>query len=307
MTSKPAFVTSRVMFKARVRTAFAAAAAASGAAWLWNRLVAQRGVRILAYHGVESPPTNTFAVSVDDFDAQIAHLARHYDVIDLATFLDWQAGRYCSPRPKIVLTFDDGFKNNMQLAAPVLRKHGLPATFFLIGAKLGGGDARFLTGAEAAELVRHDGFRAGSHTVNHLSLGRIARAQMEDEIARSKDLLEEVLDREVDLFCYPYGTFKDFNRDSAASLRRNGFAVACTSVNGVNFRKTDPMRLRRTKVEWSDDEKTFQRLIGGAMDGWIFVDFFLRFLQRPRAVRFDYERIGPAGDGQVKPWRTLGR
>jgi len=254
---------------------------------VWRTLVARHGVRILAYHGVESPPSSPFAVSVEDFEKQIAYVTKHYDVIDFDTLLNWMRGEYTSPDRKVILTFDDGFKNNLLFAAPILEKYGAAATFFVIGSKLDSGDSRFMNGPEAQELLESDLFRIGSHSLYHKSVARVTDAQRVEEIGVSKDVLQARLDREVDFFCYPYGTFNDFDQRCVASLREHGYALACTSVNGVNFRDTDPFKLRRTKVEWSDDEKTFSRLLGGAMDGWFLVDYFLRFLQRPRAVQFN--------------------
>ncbi len=288
---------SRARLKARLRTLFAALATLSGAAWIWRMLVARHGVRILAYHGVETPPSTPFSVTVENFEAQMAYLAAKYDVVDLATVLKWQRGEYQSDRPMIVLTFDDGFRNNLQFAAPILQRHGLPASFFIIAGKLDGRDPRFMTADEVRSLNQGAHLSVGSHTLNHRSVARIDDAGRQVEIAESKERLETVLAKPVDRFCYPYGTFSDFDDKSVAVLASQGYALACTSINGINLRRTDPFRLRRTKVEWSDDMTTFGRLVHSAMDGWFFVDYFLRFLQRPRAVRFDREgaRANPSG------------
>lgn len=295
MSERASFDTGRVRLKARLRTFFAAAASLSGLAWAWRVAVARRGVRVLAYHGVEPVPSSPFSVSVEEFEKQVAHLARTCEVIDMETFLAWRDGAFVSDRPLVMLTFDDGFRNNLTHAAPILRRHGLPATFFVIGSKLDGTDERFMTAAEVAELAACDLFDIGSHSTSHRSIGRISAPERREEIDGSKSLLESALAREVACFCYPYGTYNDFDRDSGRALASSGYRLGFTSVNGVNFRTTDPCRLRRTKVEWSDDMTTFARLLGGALDGWVLVDFFLRFLQRPRAVSFDRERRAETG------------
>ena len=289
MKSAQTFVSRRVRIKSWLRSTFAALSTVSGVAFLWRNLLARHGVRILAYHGIERSPTNPFAVSVEDFERQIAYVTEHYDVIDLDTFLRWMRGEHTSRKQMVVLTFDDGFKNNLSFAAPILEKYGAPATFFLIGCKLDGGDQRFMTDREASQLLESDLFRIGSHSLNHCSVARVSDAQRNEEIGTSKSVLEAKLNSDVTFFCYPYGTFNDFDQRCAESLRQHGYSLACTSVNGTNFKGTDLFKLRRTKVEWSDDEKTFARLLDGAMDGWILVDYFLRFLQRPRAVEFNQD------------------
>lgn len=286
MTATPPFLTPRARWKARLRTGFAAIASLSGVAFAWHSLIAGRGVRILVYHGVQPQPASPFDVALEAFEAQAAYLADNCEVIDIAQLDDWRRGTLRSKRPLVVLTFDDGFHNNLEYAAPVLKRYGLPATFFVVAGKLAGDDARFMNAAQLRELAQDPLFRIGSHTLSHRSVARLGDSECDDEIGGSKTRLEKELGEPVDLFCYPYGTFNDFNAASIAQLKRYGFGLACTSVNGTNLPGTDPYRLRRTKVEWSDDLTTFRRLLAGAMDGWFFVDFFLRFLQRPRAVQF---------------------
>jgi peptidoglycan/xylan/chitin deacetylase (PgdA/CDA1 family) len=287
MTERPAFAGSRVRIKALIRSAFAAVFAMTGLAWLWDSMFARRGLRILAYHGVETPVSNPFCVSVERFEEQMAYVSRHFDVMDLDTLLKWLDGSYDSKKRKLVLTFDDGFKNNFSQAAPILKKYRLSATFFIIASKLDGGDDRFMMTSDAVRLQECELFRIGSHSLNHRSMAQISEDDRTEEMGGSKALLESRLARSVRHFCYPYGTFNDFDRRSIASLQRHGYALACTSVNGVNFKGTDRFKLRRTKVEWSDDFKTFQRALYGALDAWILIDYFFRFLQRPRAVRFE--------------------
>src|SRR6187455_154771 len=144
MTERPAFAGSRVRIKALIRSAFAAVFAMTGLAWLWDSMFARRGLRILAYHGVETPVSNPFCVSVERFEEQMTYVSRHFDVMDLDTLLKWLDGSYDSKKRKLLLTFDDGFKNNFSQAAPILKKYRLSATFFIIASKLDGGDDRFM-------------------------------------------------------------------------------------------------------------------------------------------------------------------
>ena len=274
----------RVRLKSWLRSTFAMLSSVTGVAALWRFFFARHGVRILAYHGVEPIQSSPLSVSVDNFEAQIAYLARHNDIIDFDTFAKWRRGEYTSSKPMVVLTFDDGFRNNLTFAAPILRKYEAPATFFVIGSKFDGADERYMSVPEMSDLVTSGLFRIGSHSMNHLSMAQIPDDAKAREIGGSKPLIEDALGIEVDLFCYPYGTFNDFDQASVDVLKTHGYAVACTSINGINFKGTDPLRLRRTKVEWSDDAKDFRRLLNGGLDGWFFVDYFLRFLQRPDAV-----------------------
>jgi peptidoglycan/xylan/chitin deacetylase (PgdA/CDA1 family) len=85
---------------------------------------------------------------------------------------------------KLVLTFDDGFKNNFGQAAPILKKYGLPATFFVIASKLDGGDDRFMLTSDAVRLLECDLFGIGSHSLNHRSMAQISEDDRTEESVR---------------------------------------------------------------------------------------------------------------------------
>lgn len=88
------------------------------------------------YHSVASPERRPFqdpamAMPARVFEAQMAFLARHRQVISLDDLVDIVEGR-SPPQPgAVVITFDDGYLDNYELAAPILSRHGLPATIFL--------------------------------------------------------------------------------------------------------------------------------------------------------------------------------
>ncbi len=90
---------------------------------------------ILCYHGVmhggEDNYSNRNAVTAEMFERQMAYVARHYHVIALPELVRRLAAKEALPHYTLVLTFDDGFRNNVTVAAPVLEKYKLPATIFL--------------------------------------------------------------------------------------------------------------------------------------------------------------------------------
>lgn len=108
-----------------------------GIAHLARALLARRAT-ILRYHSVSTEADGThlcldpgLAVTPADFDAQCAFLREHYRVISLDDMVDCLAhGRQMPPR-SVALTFDDGYLDNFTHAFPILRKHGLSATFYL--------------------------------------------------------------------------------------------------------------------------------------------------------------------------------
>jgi peptidoglycan/xylan/chitin deacetylase (PgdA/CDA1 family) len=106
-------------------------AGASSMGWLL-KLPLWRGVLVLGYHrivedGSESPfDPGVVSASRSALDAQLQLITRHFDVVSPG---DLEPDR--TARRKVILTFDDGYRDNYEIAFPLLREHGVPATFFL--------------------------------------------------------------------------------------------------------------------------------------------------------------------------------
>jgi lipopolysaccharide exporter len=96
------------------------------------RVPAWRGVLVLTYHRIGSPDgvhdASLWSATREQLDAQLRFLARHVDVVSGDGLPDALAQRHGR---RVALTFDDGYRDNYELAYPALRAHGLPATFFL--------------------------------------------------------------------------------------------------------------------------------------------------------------------------------
>jgi peptidoglycan/xylan/chitin deacetylase (PgdA/CDA1 family) len=95
----------------------------------------RRRLVVLTYHGVLQRTDGGFlhrnCVSVEEFDRHVEFLKRHYRLLTLDQALDGIAGRVPLPPYSALITFDDGFRNNAELAGPVLAAHGVPAAMFV--------------------------------------------------------------------------------------------------------------------------------------------------------------------------------
>lgn len=113
------------------RSVLAEALYRSSADWLLGTACRWSGLLVLNYHRIGTPDAESdpglYSATQEDFDRQLAHLKRHFEVIgsdDVATALLGR-GR------QILITFDDGYRDNYLAAFPALKRHGLTATFFL--------------------------------------------------------------------------------------------------------------------------------------------------------------------------------
>lgn len=107
------------------------------------------------------------------------------------------------------------------------------------------GDYASLTWDEVVEMQSSGLITIGSHTVTHPILPRCASAEVEQELALSKALIENMLGRACGLFCYPNG---DFDAETKAAVGRAGYVGAASSMRGLNDGQTDPLALKRLGV-----------------------------------------------------------
>ena len=120
----------------------------------------------------------------------------------------------------------------------------------------------------AEELVRlADGglVEIGAHTVTHPVLSALPATAQLSEIQESKDLLEEILDRRVTSFAYPYGARSDYTDETVAAIRQVGFAHACSNFPGLVRKGIDRYQLPRFMVlDWDGEALARQ------VDHWFY-------------------------------------
>jgi len=255
-----------------------------GLSALWYRTYAKRAIRILAYHGIEPCPSNSYSVSVENFEKQMQYLKENCSVISLLHFEKLLQGSGNIPSNTIVITFDDGFMNFYQYAYPILKKYQLPATCFIIASKIESSDDNFMHRDILQEIIKDGIVSIGSHTASHKSLSQLGDKELLHEISGSKNIIEKKLGTPVDYFSYPYGTVRDIDKRCIEVLASSGYKLACTSINGVNSNNSDPYALRRTKIEWGDSLASFKKILRGSVDIWVIVDYCFGFLQNKKEV-----------------------
>lgn len=236
------------------------------AAWL-NR----RRTVILCYHGVTGRDSGSpgdpagLHVRAARFEAQLDYLARHYHVLSLAEYLQARKDGKALPDYSLVLTFDDGFRNFLTVAAPRLRRRGFSATVFLIADRQRAEDLRApdwspqddqeaLSWKEARGLAQEGRFAFGSHTCSHPKLAQIDRDTAEREMRESLERIGGELGTWELPFAFPYGNYSE---DLCRYARSLGYTCALTTDAGANDASTSFYRLRRTLVGDFDDVPSF--------------------------------------------------
>jgi peptidoglycan/xylan/chitin deacetylase (PgdA/CDA1 family) len=305
----------------------------------------EKGVLILLYHRVAKVNSDPWALAVTPrrFAEHLEILRQYATPIQLQQLV--QASFDDLPDRSVVVTFDDGYADNLYNAKPLLERHGVPATIFLATGYMGykrefwwdeldrlllqpgtvpgtlrlsvGGETfqwelgeaahysendaqrdrhwrfrkdapssrhqlyrslcemlnplpegerqevldklltwagtepaarpthRLLSLAEAVALAKGNLIEVGAHTVTHPALSTLPAPSQRDEIRGSKTWLEEILNRPVNSFAYPYGGPSDYTAETISVVREAGFSCACSNFPGVVDRSTDPFQLPR--------------------------------------------------------------
>lgn len=211
------------------------------------------------YHRVEEIPSN--AVHPSNF-VRPAQFAEQLSALrdwgyESIRFSDWSAyrdhGAALPPRP-LILTFDDGYRSTLDVAWPALQAEAFEATTFLVTGQIGGTNAwdpaerpSALLSADDVLALRKEGMNFGSHTRTHRPLTRLSVADVEEEMRASRRDLEELLGEPVSTIAYPFNNQNPSIREIA---RRTGYVTGVRGTGRMNRRGTDPLALRRIKVDY---------------------------------------------------------
>ncbi len=199
----------------------------------------RRRLWLLMYHSVQPaalavPDPYRVTVSVDRLRRQLRWLRRRglRGVSAGELLRAAEAGRAAG---LVGLTFDDGYRDFLDHALPLLREHDCTATVFVLPGRLGGDNAwdtegprKPLLTADGIRAVAAAGMEIGSHGLGHASLPKLAASgdhgALHREVTDSRELLRELLGGEVTGFCYPYGAV---DAASVAAVRAAGYDYAC--------------------------------------------------------------------------------
>ena len=238
----------------------------------------RRRVTILCYHSVtgNEPPIlndpDKLHIPQALFRQHLDYLKRRYRVVSLDEFLAAVRERRQLPTHAVVLTFEDGVRNFLTVAAPLLKERGFPATNFVITGKTTASespelnhkwqpadDRTFLSWKDIDELAQA-GMQFGSHTCSHAKLTELSPTEAEKELTESHATLRLRVAQDHFPLSYPYGQTSDRIRQLAEEA---GYSCGMTTLAGANDLKSDLFALRRTVIAGDDDLATFAARVSG--------------------------------------------
>lgn len=220
-------------------------------------------VPILCYHRFANERSDDpLVVAAADFRAQLEYLRDNgYNVISLQRFESFLGGGAVLPEKAVVLTIDDGYRSVMEIAYPLLREFGYPATLFVYPDFIGGGHAlswgqlKTLQDTGVIDIQSHSKTHT-SHSADPSEAKAAYEARIDEEVSVSKRALQRRVGVAMGHYAYPYG---DTSPLVAQLLQRSGVSLAATVQRGANASFAPPLWLKRDMVYGRDSLGTFAR------------------------------------------------
>lgn len=249
----------------------------------WKPAVSLTSPRILMYHMIcdhlPGARFNGLRVCPQQFDRQLAWLCRRgwqfrflSEVLSAESAQQPLSGKIC------VITFDDGYADNLYNALPILQRHGAVATLYLVQHREHndwsvkkkahhheGELAREakLTDGEVETLLASGCFELGGHSATHADFSKLHPTARREEIESSKSALEARFGLPLQTYAYPFGIYDSVD---VALVRDAGFTGAVTTRNGISRDlQAERFELRRVKVSGKKGQLTFRL---GMRMGW---------------------------------------
>ena len=218
-----------------------------------------RPVRVLAYHAIAdlagAPVYEPYGIPPELFRRQLATLKRFgFRFVEVDEFLRYMRGESGVPRGALLLTFDDGYAELLDVVLPILNELAIPAVVFAVSERLGGtndwdvalGAPQLrLMDADALHRLAESGIEIGAHSRTHPFLTRVSKNQLHAEIAGSVADLEAIGLARPRLFAYPHG---EWNQTVKQAAREAGLQAGFTIDPNLSRSNQDPYQIPRIEI-----------------------------------------------------------
>ena len=244
-------------------------------AWLYPRYLSSAlRVPVLCYHSVNSK-LNDECDPIDPglFEEHLRYIKENHTVISFRHFAEGLVYGTKVPKNAVVITFDDGYRDNYEVAYPLLKKYEAHATIFVVSGFVN--KEVDLVGVPGWEAMSWDQLREldksafveiGAHTDTHPILSSLEPQNAEYEIGHSREELSKKLGRDVDLFAYPNGQGADISPSALKYIEDNSYLAACSTMWRTTHKKSQRYLINRVMVKGADDIGTLKLKLTGGYD-----------------------------------------
>lgn len=231
-------------------------------------------IPILMYHRVINSKDNEGVhgtyIYEDMFRKHLKYLKENnYEVITFKELkrISWR-NRFNSNKKYIIITFDDGYVDNYELAFPILKEFNFKATIFLMAESTynewdvkSSNEKIFPLMTKEMILEMQDyGIEFGAHTFNHPKLNKVSNEDIKHQVIDCKKILEEKIDSDIITFAYPYGLLNDYAKKMA---EKAGYDFAVATDSGTVCLSDDLFQIRRIAIFPNTNLRSFKRKVKG--------------------------------------------
>lgn len=228
---------------------------------VWRTAGAWRRTRwpycIVAFHRI-SDDGEELSYPPAAFAALCRYWRDHYEILPLERLLARLVHGDALQHPSVCITLDDGYADNAEIAAEILDRLDLSATFFITSGAIGEPN-RFpwdqhlappprLMRWQQLHALRAAGFGIGSHTVSHPRLSELQQSELVEQLTASRAHLEKELGEPVLDFAYPFGGLGDCDAAARAAVRAAGYRCCLACHGGLVSAHDSPYHLNRISV-----------------------------------------------------------
>ena len=196
-------------------------------------------IPVLMYHSISNDKSH-LSVSINNFENQLEYLKNSgYNSISFNEI-------HKNINKPIIITFDDGYKDNMINALPILKKYNFVSTCFVVSDLIGrynkwdvGHEGyvykELLSKNDLIEWLGH-GMSIGSHGKSHISLTTLDEEEVKHEICNSKNIIQDYIGSNIDSFSYPFGQINNFSANTVKEVYKFGVTTVRSRFNTLKHK-----------------------------------------------------------------------
>ncbi|NFG62364.1 polysaccharide deacetylase family protein [Clostridium sp. CMCC3677] len=213
------------------------------------------GVTVLGYHSIgDEFKKDPLVVSKDLFRTHLQAIKdAGYTTITLHELYDYLYNGAEIPKKSVVITLDDGYKDNYTNAFPILKEFSMNATMFIIGNYLDG-DV-YLLPSQVKEMSDY-GIDIEGHTLTHRELSTLNYDEQLKEVKESKIKLENITGKNINFIAYPSGSYND---ETLKAVKEAGYSMAFTVKKGQAHKGDNQYEINRVLVDYTYKPRHIKR------------------------------------------------
>jgi peptidoglycan/xylan/chitin deacetylase (PgdA/CDA1 family) len=205
-----------------------------------------RGTRVLMFHDLHELTgcSDLYSMPASTFNGGMSLLSKwmKQEQTDFVPFSS-------QPRPGVAITFDDGYRSTLYIAAEILISLQIPFHIFVTKSFVDSGGARYLRDSDLKQLASMPSVTFGVHGVSHDRMPTLSDSQLRKDLEEARDWLEQLTGTSISTLSYPHGAY---TTEVASLVEASGFTAAACSNAGTFTSEQQRMVIPRIDM-WSRD------------------------------------------------------